>query len=238
MTSSVVRAMMVVFLVTVLLVMCSLSWSAGPGSSSSWPLWTRRTVVVASSRLVLLVVLLLALCSLVHRPVMLTSWPVWTRMTVMWHVQDWFYWLCCTSRCPVSSSFRRCGQGLRFRSPWFGARVQGVHARGDPTGAVREQGVHARGDPTGAVLGQGVHARGSTTGAVLGQLFMPVVIPQAQLMDEVVVPVVCNDTCPGPAVHSGGAAGAAHHQGHLHPCHVAEFVPHGSKMALISDIIF
>ena len=33
----------------------------------------------------------------------------------------------------------------------------------------------------------------------------------------------------GPAVHHfGGAAGAAHHQGHLHPCRDAEFDPHGS----------
>ena len=52
---------------------------------------------------------------------------------------------------------------------------------------------------------------------------------QVQLLDEVVVPVVCNNICPGPAVHHfGGAAGAAHHQGHLHPCRDAEFDPHGS----------
>ena len=36
---------------------------------------------------------------------------------------------------------------------------------------------------------------------------------QVQLLDEVVVPVVCNDICLGPAAHSGGAAGAAHHRG-------------------------
>ena len=43
------------------------------------------------------------------------------------------------------------------------------------------------------------------------------------------VPVVCNDTCPGPAAHhSGGAADAAHHQGHLHPRRGAEFGSHGS----------
>ena len=54
-------------------------------------------------------------------------------------------------------------------------------------------------------------------------------LPQVQLLDEVVVPVVCNDICPGPAAHhSGGAAGAAHHQGHLHPRRGAEFDPHGS----------
>ena len=52
-------------------------------------------------------------------------------------------------------------------------------------------------------------------------------IPQVQLLDEVVVPVVCYDTCPGPVAHSGGAAGAAHHQGHLHPLRDAEFGSHG-----------
>ena len=51
----------------------------------------------------------------------------------------------------------------------------------------------------------------------------------SSLLDEVVVPFVCNDICPGPpAHHSGGAAGAAHHHGHLHPCRGAEFDPHGS----------
>ena len=36
-------------------------------------------------------------------------------------------------------------------------------------------------------------------------------------------------SCPAPEMHhSGGAAGAAHHQGHLHPCRDAEFDPHGS----------
>ena len=50
-----------VFMVTMLLALCSLPWSAGPGCSSSWPIWTRRTVVVACSRLVSLVVLHLAL---------------------------------------------------------------------------------------------------------------------------------------------------------------------------------
>ena len=38
---------------------------------------------------------------------------------------------------------------------------------------------------------------------------------QVQFLDEVVVPVMCNDICPGPAAHSGGAAGAAHHRGFL-----------------------
>ena len=54
-----------------------------------------------------------------------------------------------------------------------------------------------------------------------------VAFPQVQLMDEVVVPFVCNDICPSPAVHSGGAAGAAHHRGHLHPLRGAEFGSHG-----------
>ena len=41
-----------------------------------------------------------------------------------------------------------------------------------------------------------------------GQFYarLSVAIPQVQLLDEVVVPVVCNDTCPGPAAHSGAAA--------------------------------
>ena len=37
--------------------------------------------------------------------------------------------------------------------------------------------------------------------------------PQVQLLDVVVVPVMCNNTCSSPAAHSGGAAGAAHHRG-------------------------
>ena len=58
---------------------------------------------------------------------------------------------------------------------------------------------------------------------------MPVVRATQVQLDKVVVPVVCNDICLGPAAHhSGGAAGAAHHQGHLHPRRGAEFDPHGS----------
>ena len=42
----------------------------------------------------------------------------------------------------------------------------------------------------------------------------PGAIPLVQLLDKVVVPVVCNDNCLGPdAHHSGGAAGAAHLHG-------------------------
>ena len=61
-------------------------------------------------------------------------------------------------------------------------------------------------------------------------------IPQVQRLDEVVVPVVCNDMCPGPAAHSGGAAGAAHHQGHLLPRRSAEFNPHGSDCSADHEI--
>ena len=48
------------------------------------PIWTRRTVVVACSRLVSLVVLHLALFPfpLFEGPCCSASWPVWTRMTV------------------------------------------------------------------------------------------------------------------------------------------------------------
>ena len=34
-------------MVTMLLALCSLPWSAGPGCSSSWPIWTWRTVAEA-----------------------------------------------------------------------------------------------------------------------------------------------------------------------------------------------
>ena len=58
-------------------------------------------------------------------------------------------------------------------------------------------------------------------------------LPQVQLLDEIVVSVVCNDIRPGPAVHhSGNAAGTPHHQGHLHPRRGAEFDPHGSDSHL------
>ena len=42
-----------------------------------------------------------------------------------------------------------------------------------------------------------------------GQFYarLSVAIPQVQLLDEVVVPVVCSDICPGPVTqYSGGAA--------------------------------
>ena len=53
-----------------------------------------------------------------------------------------------------------------------------------------------------------------------------VAIPQVQLFDEVVVLVVCNDICPGPAaLHSGGATGAAHHQGPLHLVAAQSLIP-------------
>ena len=70
-----------------------------------------------------------------------------------------------------------------------------------------------------------------------GQFYarLSVATPQVQLLDEVVVPVVCNDTCPGPVAHSGAAAGAAHHQGHLHP-RGAEFGFHGSDCSTDHEI--
>ena len=42
--------------------------------------------------------------SFVDRPECSASWPLWTRRTVLRffrlrHVQGWFYWLFCTSRC-------------------------------------------------------------------------------------------------------------------------------------------
>ena len=46
------------------------------------------------------------------------------------------------------------------------------------------------------------------------------------LVDEVVVLVVCNDMCPGPAaLHSGGVTGAAHHQGHLYLVAAQSLIP-------------
>ena len=54
-------------MVTLHFVLCSLPWSASPGCSSSWPVWTRRTVYssmgVACARRVLLVTMHLALFS-------------------------------------------------------------------------------------------------------------------------------------------------------------------------------
>ena len=46
------------------LAICSLLASPGPRCSASWPIWTRRTVAVAFTWLVLLVTMHLALCSL------------------------------------------------------------------------------------------------------------------------------------------------------------------------------
>ena len=51
---------------------------------------------------------------------------------------------------------------------------------------------------------------------------------QVQLLDVVVVPVVCNDKCPDPdAQYSGGAAVAVPLQGRQHPCRWAETASHG-----------
>ena len=63
-----------------------------------------------------------------------------------------------------------------------------------------------------------------------------VAFPQVQLLDEVVVPVLCNNTCSSPAAHSGGAAGAAHHRGHLHPLRGAEFGSHGPHCSTDHEI--
>ena len=63
-----------------------------------------------------------------------------------------------------------------------------------------------------------------------------VAFPQVQLLDEVVVPVLCNNTCPSPAAHSGGAAGAAHQQGHLHPLSGAEFGSRGPHCSTDHEI--
>ena len=56
-----------VLMVTLHFMLCSLPWSASPGCSSSWPVWTRRTVffslAVACARWVLLVTMHLALFS-------------------------------------------------------------------------------------------------------------------------------------------------------------------------------
>ena len=38
---------------------------------------------------------------------------------------------------------------------------------------------------------------------------LSVAIPQVQLLDEVVVPVVCSDICPGPATQYSGSAAVA-----------------------------
>ena len=53
-----------VLLVTMYLALYSLLASYGPRCSASWPVWTRRTVAVAFTWLVLLVTMHLALCSL------------------------------------------------------------------------------------------------------------------------------------------------------------------------------
>ena len=85
-----------------------------PRSSASWPVWTRRTVAVACSRLVLLVTMHLALCSLplVGRPRILGI------MTVLDQKNS----------CPISFTFLSwCGG----RSPWSSDH-------GDSTVAVRQ----------------------------------------------------------------------------------------------------
>ena len=66
------------------LALCSLLASPSPGCSVSWPVWTRRTVAVACTKLILMVTLHFVLCSLPRSasPGCSSSWPVWTRWTV------------------------------------------------------------------------------------------------------------------------------------------------------------
>ena len=65
------------------------------------------------------------------------------------------------------------------------------------------------------------HGPAWTTGQLCGG-------SQVQLLDEFVVPVVCNDIWSSCSSLLEVPQGAAHHQGHLHPCRNAEFDPHGS----------
>ena len=60
-----------VLLVTMLLALCSFPWLAGPECLAFWPVWTRRTVAVAWTMLVLLVILHLALFLPFVMPMML-----------------------------------------------------------------------------------------------------------------------------------------------------------------------
>ena len=82
-----------VWLVTLHFMLCSLPWSASPGCSSSWPVWTRRTVysfmAVACARRVLLVTLHLALFSFPRfaGPWFSASRPAWTGRQLLWHVK-------------------------------------------------------------------------------------------------------------------------------------------------------
>ena len=57
--------------------------------------------------------------------------------------------------------------------------------------------------------------------------------PQVQLLDEVVVPVVCNNTCSSPAAHSGLPQVQLII---LHPRRGAEFGPHGSGCSADHEI--
>ena len=58
--------------------------SPSPGCFASWPVWIRRTVAVACTKLVSMVTLHFMLCSppWSASPGCSSSWPVWTRRTV------------------------------------------------------------------------------------------------------------------------------------------------------------
>ena len=75
---------LLVLLVTMHLALCFLLVSPSPGCSASWPVWTRRIIAVACTRLVFMVNMLLAFCSLPWSagPGCSSSWPLWTRRTV------------------------------------------------------------------------------------------------------------------------------------------------------------
>ena len=72
-----------IFLMTFFFALCFLRSLTGLRCPASWPVWTRRTVAVAFTRLVFMVIMHLALCSpWLAGPVCSAFWPVWTRGTV------------------------------------------------------------------------------------------------------------------------------------------------------------
>ena len=100
------------WLETLHIALCSPSSFAGPWSSASWPVFSRRTAAVACSRLVMLVAMHLALYSLFPSsgPRCATSWLVWMRRTVRR----------CILNKPLVSGSHFYVFGFRLRSTWSG----------------------------------------------------------------------------------------------------------------------
>ena len=197
------------FLVKMPLALFSSWFSSGPGCSTSWSVWTKRTVTQF-----LLVTMPLALFRRDSTGAVLGQFlgPLCAMTSAL--VQGQFLDKCLHARllCLTSEvgpdSTGKCG--IAAVAVHRRLLTSLLHAATSPCSSRAENNRYAqcklcifRGDLPGAALGQGLCPLCATTGA--------------RVPDSL-------DT-------RGGPEGAAHHHGHLHPRRGAEFVPRGSDFS-------